>query len=279
MRLIITIILAVLWLLFGIYIFKPCFVINCASDTTQSAAATQSKTDASSNIAPSIAKVTGPILFSWNKEGAVIGDGWDARRKVIIDGLGADKILEITGRYRAEEVNSSTYENLGLARAHDVAKLFKPPLAEGRVTTRGQLEKTGDFDKTSNFKSVAFRNLINTEAIKEIDDKTRISFPFNSVNRIENAEIEAYLDDVAVRVKKSGERIQLTGHTDNVDSEAFNQRLGLKRANMVKQYLLGKGVNASKIIVLSKGETKPIATNNTSAGRAENRRTELQIIK
>jgi len=279
MRLILIIILAILWLLFGIYFVKPCFVIDCECDTTKSEAAVQPKTDASSDIAPSVAKVTGPILFSWNKDSAVKGDGWDARRQAILDGLGADEILEITGLYRADEVNSTPIANLGLARAQGVANLFKPPLSEDRIRIKGQLVKEGGSDRTSNFKSIAFRNLINTKAIKEIDDRTRIYFPFNSVKKIDNAEIEAYLHDVAERVKKTGERIQLTGHTDNVDSKAFNQRLGLQRANIVKQYLIGKGVNASKIIVQSKGETKPIATNKTRAGRAENRRTELQIIK
>ena len=91
--------------------------------------------------------------------------------------------------------------------------------------------------------------------------------------------MEAYLDDVAERVKKTGERIRLTGHTDNVDSESFNQGLGLRRENIVKQYLIGKGVNASKIITETKGETQPVATNDTEEGRAQNRRTELQIIK
>lgn len=279
MRLIITIVLAILWLLFGIYFVKPCFVIDCECDTTKSAAAVQPKTDATSGIAPSTAKVTGPVLFSWNKEGAVLGDGWDARRQAILDGLGADENLEITGLYRADEVNSTTFDNLGLARANGMADLFKPPLTDDRIRTKGQLEKAGDSDRTSNFKGVAFRNLKNTKAIKEIDDKTIIYFPFNSVNRIKNPEIEAYLNDVAVRVNNSGESIQLTGHTDNVDSKAFNYRLGLQRANMVKQYLVSKGVNASKIIVESKGETMPLVSNKTRAGRSENRRTELQIIK
>jgi len=279
MRLIIIVILAILWLLFGIYFVKPCFVIDCECDTTKSEAAVQPKTDATSEIAPSIAKVTGPILFSWNKEGVVIGDGWDARRQAILDGLGADEILEITGQYRAEEVNSTTFDNLGLARANEIANLLKPPLTDDRIRTKGQLVKTGDADKTSDFKSVSIRNLINTKAIKEIDDRTLIYFPFNSVNKLKDAEVEAYLDDVAERVNKTGERVQLTGHTDNIDSNAFNERLGMQRANIVKQYLIGKGVNASKIIVESKGETKPIAPNNTSAGRAQNRRTELQIIK
>lgn len=278
MRLIIIAILAILWLLFGIFYVKPCFETDCGCNTDKSEAAVDLNKDASSTIAPT-SKVTGPILFNWNKGGAVTGDGWDARRQAIIDGLGADEILEITGQYRADETNSSTFENLGLARANDVARLLKPPLTDDRIRLKGQLVNAAESDKTSLFKSVAFRNLKNSNAIKEVDEKTLIYFPFNSVDKLKDSEVEAYLNDVADRVKKTGERIKLTGHTDNVDSDSFNIALGLRRANIVKKYLVSKGVDSSKINTLSKGEAQPIATNDTKAGRAQNRRTELQIIK
>lgn len=280
MRLIIIAILAILWLLFGIFYVKPCFETDCGCKTTKTEETVDTKKDATSDaVTPTTSKVTGPILFNWNKEGAVTGDGWNARRQAILDGLKADEILEITGQYRADEVNSTTFDNLGMARANDVANLLKPPLTDDRIRLKGQLVNANESDKTSLFKSVAFRNLKNTNAIKEIDDKTLIYFPFNSVDKLKDAEVESYLDDVADRVKKTGERVRLTGHTDNVDSDAFNQALGMRRANIVKQYLLSKGVDPSKIIARSRGETKPIATNETRAGRAQNRRTELEIIK
>ena len=278
MRLITIAILAILWLLFGIYFVKPCFETDCGCKTDKSEAAAKPKEDETSKVAPAT-KVTGPLLFNWNKEGAVTGDGWDARRKVILDGLAADEILEITGQYRADEVNSTTFENLGIARANEVAKLLKPPLADDRIRLKGQLVNAQESEKTSPFKSVAFKNLKNSNAIKEIDDKTLIYFPFNSVDKLKDAEVEAYLDDVADRVKKTGERVRLTGHTDNVDSESFNNALGARRANIVKNYLVSKGVNPAKIITLSKGESQPVATNATREGRAKNRRTELEIIK
>ena len=130
------------------------------------------------------------------------------------------------------------------------------------------------------FKSVEFRNLKNTAAIKEIDDRTLIYFPFNSTNKLKDAEVEAYLNDVAKRVKKSGERVRLTGHTDSMSSSESNIRLGQRRANIVKQYLISLGVRSSKIIAESKGETQPASgayVNNKKS--AANRRTELQIIK
>ncbi|MDF1696942.1 MAG: OmpA family protein [Saprospiraceae bacterium] len=280
MRLIPIIILAILWLLFGIYFVKPCFETACGcTTTTATSAVDNSKKDAPATLTPSATKVSGPLLFNWDKAAAVTDDGWDARRKAILDGLKDDEVLEIIGNYRADEVNNTSFENLGLARATEVANLFKPPLTDDRIQLKGQLVKEESADRTSSFKSIEFNELKNSKAIKEIDDKTLIYFPFNSVNKLSNTEIESYLNDVAERVIKTGERVRLTGHTDNIDSEAFNKTLGMRRANIVKDYLVSKGVSPSKIIASSQGETKPIATNNTSDGRAKNRRTELEIIK
>ncbi|MEM9546308.1 MAG: OmpA family protein [Bacteroidota bacterium] len=279
MRWIPIVILAILWFLFGIFFIEPCFQSYCGNNTAGSdKAVVEPKKDSKPDIAPTT-KVTGPLLFNWNKPGAVTGDGWDARRKALLDDLGDNEILEITGEYRANEVNTTTFENLGLARASEVAKLFKPPLTDDRIRLKGLLVKGEESDKTSAFKSARFKNQINTESIKEVDDKTLIYFPFNSVNKLKDAEVEAYLDDVAERVIKTGERVRLTGHTDNVDSEAFNQTLGMRRANIVKNYLMSKGVKASQIIAQSKGETEPEKSNDTEEGRAANRRTELEIIK
>ena len=287
MRLIISAILIILWLLFGIIYIKPCVDNNCGNKTSATSTQT-SKNDASSNttkdatsnaLATTSGKVTGPLLFNWNKEGAVTGDGWDDRRIAILDKLKDGETLEITGQYRADEANATNSENLGVARALEVAKLLKPPLTDDRITVRGQLVKEGDSDKTSPFKSIAFRYLKNTKTIKEIDNQTTIYFPPNSDKRIQNAEIEAYLNDVAERVKRTGETIKITGHTDNLDSRAHNQALGLKRANIVKDYLIGKGVSTSKINTFSKGETEPEVSNRTREGRAKNRRAVLEIIK
>ena len=80
-------------------------------------------------------------------------------------------------------------------------------------------------------------------------------------------------------MKVSGERIQLVGHTDNTDSEAYNLRLGQRRADVIKDYLVSRGVEATKITSTSKGESEPLASNENRAGRAQNRRTELTILK
>ncbi len=65
------------------------------------------------------------------------------------------------------------------------------------------------------------------------------------------------------------------GHTDNVGGDAFNRTLSDKRANAVKTYLVGKGIEAARLSASGMGMSKPVAQNETEAGRAQNRRVEL----
>ncbi|MBP7273811.1 MAG: OmpA family protein [Saprospiraceae bacterium] len=72
--------------------------------------------------------------------------------------------------------------------------------------------------------------------------------------------------------------IELSGHTDNVGNPAANLTLSQQRAASVKTYLVGKGVPAAKLRTVGYGDTKPVGDNNTDAGKASNRRTELKIL-
>ena len=74
-------------------------------------------------------------------------------------------------------------------------------------------------------------------------------------------------------------RLGITGHTDAIGSDAYNQALGLRRAQSVQRYLESMGMPASQSRIESKGEKEPVDNNNTSTGRANNRRTEVTIIK
>ncbi len=83
---------------------------------------------------------------------------------------------------------------------------------------------------------------------------------------------------VAYMKRKDDDRIELGGHTDNVGSPASNQKLSLDRANTVRDYLISKGIDGSRITTKGYGHTKPISENKTAEGRAENRRTEVTIL-
>ena len=73
-------------------------------------------------------------------------------------------------------------------------------------------------------------------------------------------------------------KIQIRGYTDNVGTPADNLKLSAGRAVSVVNYLLGKGVNNSRLSFKGFGEANPIADNNSEQGRALNRRTELSVV-
>ena len=73
--------------------------------------------------------------------------------------------------------------------------------------------------------------------------------------------------------------IELQGSTDSVGSDAYNKALGERRAKAVFDYLKSKGINPNRLKTVSLGESKPVASNATDAGRAQNRRVDLVIVK
>jgi len=72
--------------------------------------------------------------------------------------------------------------------------------------------------------------------------------------------------------------IEIIGHTDDVGDDAYNLELSERRAESVRDYLVGAGVDASKMVPVGAGESMPIASNKTDEGRAENRRVEVMVL-
>ena len=83
--------------------------------------------------------------------------------------------------------------------------------------------------------------------------------------------------DEAVRVMKEHEmlRVSVEGHTDAVGTDAYNQKLSVRRAVAVRDYMIDHGIAADRLTAKGFGESRPAATNDTEAGRAENRRVEI----
>jgi type IX secretion system PorP/SprF family membrane protein len=101
-------------------------------------------------------------------------------------------------------------------------------------------------------------------------------FEFNSVDL--DDETEKFLDQLSETLKEDKElKIKIAGHTDNVGSEKFNQKLSLKRAESVRDFLLKNGIIKERINADGKGMSVPLVENETEEGRRKNRRVEIVL--
>jgi OOP family OmpA-OmpF porin len=90
---------------------------------------------------------------------------------------------------------------------------------------------------------------------------------------------KAKMDDMVSKLKGMNlEVIIAVGHTDSVGTDAYNQKLSVRRAEAVKAYLVSKGIEANRVYTEGKGEKQPVADNKSAAGRAKNRRVEIEVV-
>jgi OOP family OmpA-OmpF porin len=89
----------------------------------------------------------------------------------------------------------------------------------------------------------------------------------------------AKLDDLVSKIRDVNlEVIIAVGHTDSIGTDAYNQRLSVRRAEAVKAYLVSKGIERNRVYTEGKGEKQPVADNKTREGRAKNRRVEIEVV-
>ena len=102
---------------------------------------------------------------------------------------------------------------------------------------------------------------------------------FDFDKAILKAEGKAKMDDMVSKMKGINlEVIIAVGHTDSIGTDEYNQKLSIRRAEAVKAYLQGKGIEANRIYTEGKGEKQPVADNKSTAGRAQNRRVEIEVV-
>ena len=90
---------------------------------------------------------------------------------------------------------------------------------------------------------------------------------------------KAKLDDLTSKLGSINlEVIIAVGHTDSVGTDEYNQKLSIRRAEAVKAYIISKGVEANRVYTEGKGKKQPVADNKTAAGRAQNRRVEIEVV-
>ena len=113
-------------------------------------------------------------------------------------------------------------------------------------------------------------------------DNLILNMPGNVTFKTASADLNSgffqVLDSVALVLKEFDKTlIDVEGHTDSDGTDDYNQQLSMQRATSVGNYLQSQGVNSQRVVALGAGESRPIASNSTAAGKQQNRRVELKL--
>lgn len=199
------------------------------------------------------------------------------------------KALQITGWYTDKENNgNTTMDNLGLARASHVKRLFSNKgISDNQLAIDGKEENDMRFIDGKLLKGPITFNLIekpNTgtafETLKAKFQGTPIVVQFDTANDHPSLSPEQRKDigDLIYYIKNNpNSSIDISGHSDNRGGRNANIDKSKERAEFIKNYLVDNGLVAARANVIGVGPDKPIATNGTSSGRAQNRRVEITL--
>lgn len=114
------------------------------------------------------------------------------------------------------------------------------------------------------------------EGIKVTLNEQVVTFAYDSSAL--SATAQSNLDKLAKVLRDNPDtNINIYGHTDSRGTDEYNQGLSERRANSVRQYLISRGISSTRLFAMGVGEREPVATNDTDAGRAQNRRVEFAI--
>lgn len=223
------------------------------------------------------------IVSRLNQGEVLNGTKWpDLRSQLLSQYLdNPDKKLDIYGHYYEGEPTPEGYENMGFYRAEQIKNLLVPDIPADRINLLSRrmddakpaadaLWVAGTFDwQAAGEEPPPIIELDSNEII--------IRFPFDADTKQVAPAVDAYLGKLAERLKMTDENVNIVGHTDNVDTDAYNMGLGQRRADFVRDILVRKGAPADRIRTSSDGESNPTATNATAAGRQLNRRAVVKL--
>ncbi|WP_405384679.1 OmpA family protein [Maribacter sp. LLG6340-A2] len=120
---------------------------------------------------------------------------------------------------------------------------------------------------------------VTAEVQKQLNDYARTILFDTGKSSIKAESTSVMVDIITILKEYPNAKFTVEGHTDSVGSEKLNQSLSESRALSVKEFLVDKGIEEFRLSAVGYGESKPIATNNTRAGRAQNRRVEINLVK
>jgi outer membrane protein OmpA-like peptidoglycan-associated protein len=120
---------------------------------------------------------------------------------------------------------------------------------------------------------------VTEEVQKQLNEYARTINFDTGKSSIKAESTSVMVDIIQILNEYPNSKFTVEGHTDSVGSDELNKSLSESRALSVKDFLVDKGIEEFRLSAIGYGEEKPIATNNTRAGRAENRRVEINLVK
>lgn len=174
-------------------------------------------------------------------------------------GLEIKGVADENGAFKVELPGGNTYEIIisSIGEDQDYSEITIPTLGPNQSYGEYQLEVKFEYPRTITLDNVLFdtdKASLRKESYKELNE----------------------LYELMARKEKM--TIEIAGHTDSQGDDQYNLNLSQQRANTVKNYLVKKGIDGSRVRAVGYGESQPVADNSSAAGRQQNRRTEVRIL-
>ena len=183
-------------------------------------------------------------------------------------------------RIKAEEEKRQMEAEAMRLKAEEEARVDAEMKAKEAAEAKAQAEAAAKAKADAEAAARAKAEATKMSEVKASFDAALRGIKFNSSKSTFKQESFTLMDNVVSVMQKYPDfNVSIEGHTDSQGGEAANTKLSISRANAVKDYLVSKGVNATRLTTKGLGEYRPIADNNTAEGRAQNRRVEFVIVK
>ena len=227
-----------------------------------------------------IASITEPVVNTYVPQTIKISE---RNSLTVFKGKILDGILQTPIQAKIKIYDNSTGEVYTSASSNSATGKFLLSLPSGlnygiSVEAEGYLFHSENF----NIPEGSAYNMVSKEiALKNIDIGSKIALRnvFFETGKSE-VKIDSYpeLDRlIQLMLDVPTLKIELSGHTDNVGNDEYNLNLSQRRADAVRVYLTSRGIDKSRVLAVGYGESKPVDSNDTKDGRANNRRTEFEI--
>lgn len=196
--------------------------------------------------------------------------------------------VAITGQYTLDEASATVAPDLGKARAVALAdRLITDGIGPGQIQVRSERVPTLRYvNDSTGALTVRFakaqpttaRSLADAQRYIDLFHPMELYFESGQTTFIRTPETDRFVADAVPFLRQArGPALRVTGHTDSVGTAAANQRLSLRRAVAVRQFLVKSGARAGRILPQGRGSSQPIAPNATPEGRLANRRVTVVI--